>query len=159
MAPAGKGVIKVEFPGRPSYFSAEHKDLAAYREKKNKIAQQVITLLDKQFPGLREEVEVVDVATLRTWERYMGGTLGHNNYPRKYKSSSDIRQVLDFMLGLNRTYTLPGLQNFFFTGQWVTSMGSLFSNALTGKTVVQKICQQSKVRFRPPIGAHFRFDG
>jgi hypothetical protein len=58
--------------------------------------------------------------------------------------------MLDFMLGLNRTYTLPGLQNFFFTRQWVTSMGSLFSNALTGKTVVQKICRQCGIRFRSP---------
>ena len=151
MAPAGKGVIKVEFHGQPSYFSGVHNDPAAYQAKKNKIAEQVITLLDRQFPGLREDVEVVDVATLRTWERYMGGTLGHNNYPRKYESPADIRQVLDFMLGLNRIFTLPGLQNFFFTGQWVTSMGSLFSNALTGKTVVQKICQQCHVSFRSPV--------
>ncbi len=150
MAPAGKGVIKVEFHGRPSYFFDEHNDPAAYQAKKNKIAEQVIALLDQQFPGLREDVEVVEVATLRTWERYMGGTLGHNNYPRKYTSPSDIRQVLDFMLGLNRTFTLPGLQNFFFAGQWVTSMGSLFSNALTGKTVVQKICKQCHVRFQKP---------
>ena len=150
MAPAGKGVIKVELHGRPAYFSGEHNDSAAYQAKKNYIAEQVITLLDRQFPGLRQDVEVVDVATLRTWERYMGGTLGHNNYPHKYQSPADIRQTLDFMLGLNRTFTLPGLQNFFFTGQWVTSMGSLFSNALTGKTVVQKICKQCNVSFSAP---------
>lgn len=150
MAPAGKGVIKVEFHGQPAYFSDVHNDPVAYQAKKNAIAEQVITLLEKHFPGLRDDIEVVDVATLHTWERYMGGTLGHNNYPRKYKTLTDIRQVLDFMMGLNRTFTLPGLQNFFFTGQWVTSMGSLFSNALTGKTVVQKICKQCHVSFRTP---------
>ena len=68
MAPADKGIIEVEFHGRLSYFSGEHNDPAAYQAKKNKIAEQVITLLDKQFPGLRQDVEVVDVATLRTWE-------------------------------------------------------------------------------------------
>lgn len=149
MAPPGKGVIKIELHGQPAYFPDDH-DQAAYQAKKNQIAEQVITALDKQFPGLREDVEVVDVVTLRTWERYMGGTLGHNNYPRKYQKLTDLRQVLDFMLGLNRTYTLPGLENFFFTGQWVTSMGSLFSNALTGRTVVQKICRQCHVNFSPP---------
>jgi hypothetical protein len=88
--------------------------------------------------------------TLHTWERYMGGTLGHGNFPNKYKDLTDIRNVLDFMFGLNRMYTLPGLEHFFFTGQWVTSMGSLFANALTVKTVVQRICKQCGASFREP---------
>jgi phytoene dehydrogenase-like protein len=147
MAPVGKGVIKVELFGKPSHFTQLQNDKAAYKVEKNRIAEQVITLLDNPFPGIREDVEVVDVSTLQTWERYMGGTQGHNNFPRKYEELTDIRNVLDFIFGLNRMYTLPGLDNFFFTGQWVTSMGSLFSNALTGKTVVQKICKQCGVNF------------
>jgi phytoene dehydrogenase-like protein len=150
MAPAGKGVIKVELCSKPSHFSRLYDDKAAYQAEKERIAEHVIALLEEQFPGLREEIEVVDVATLHTWERYMGGTQGHNNFPKKYKDLADIRNVLDFMFGLNRMYTLPGLERFFFTGQWVTSMGSLFANALTGKTVVQRICKQCGVRFRVP---------
>ena len=147
MAPAGKGVIKVELFGKPSHFSQIHNDKATYNAEKNKIADQVIALLERQFPDLREDIEVIDVSTLQTWERYMGGTQGHNNFPRKYKNLTDIRNVLDFMFGLNRMYTLPGLDDFYFAGQWVTSMGSLFSNALTGKSVVQKICKKSDVKF------------
>jgi len=30
---------------------------------------------------------------------------------------------MDFMFGTNRMFTLPGLNDFFFAGQWVTSMG------------------------------------
>lgn len=150
MAPAGKGVIKVELSGKPSHFSGLYHDKAAYQAEKDRIAEQVIGLLESQFPGLREDVEVVDVATLHTWERYMGGTQGHNNFPRKYQDLTDMRNVLDFMFGLNRMYTLPGLDHFFFTGQWVTSMGSLFANALTGRTVVQRICRQCGVRFTEP---------
>lgn len=150
LAPAGKGVIKVELPGKPAYFSRLCQDKVAYQTAKDRIADQVIILLEKAFPGFREDVEVVDVATLHTWERYMGGTQGHNNYPRKYNDLTDIRNVLDFMFGTNRMFTLPGLSNFFFTGQWVTSMGSLFSNAMTGKTVVQKICRQVGRKFTTP---------
>lgn len=150
MAPAGKGVIKVELSGKPSHFARLCEDRVAYEAEKDRIAQQVIRLLDNQFPGLREDIELVDVATLQTWERYMGGTQGHNNFPRKYQDLTDIRNVLDFMFGLNRMYTLPGLDHFYFAGQWVTSMGSLFSNALTGRTVVQKICKQCGVEFRTP---------
>ncbi len=150
MAPAGKGVIKVELSCKPSYFSNLSSNKTAYNAEKDKLAEQVITLLDNQFPGLRDDIEVVDVATLTTWERYMGGTQGWNNFPYKYKELTDIRNVLDVLLGLNRMYSLPGLKNFFFTGQWVTSLGSLFSTALTGKIVVQKICKQCGVKFECP---------
>jgi phytoene dehydrogenase-like protein len=150
MAPPGKGVIKVELFGRPSHFSRLANDKAAYKAEKDRIAAQVIALLDNQFPGLEEDVEVVDVSTLQTWERLMEGTQGHNNYPNKYNDLTDIRNVLDFMFGLNRMFTLPGLSNFFFAGQWVTSMGSLFSNALTDKAVVQKICKECGVKFSVP---------
>ncbi len=78
MAPAGKGVIKVELSCKPSYFSNLSSNKTAYNAEKDKLAEQVITLLDNQFPGLRDDIEVVDVATLTTWERYMGGTQGWN---------------------------------------------------------------------------------
>lgn len=152
LAPAGKGIIKVELFGKPSYFSRLCADPAAYQAAKDRIAEQVIALLEKPFPGLRADLEVVDVSTLRTWECYMGGTQGHNNYPRKYADLTDIRNVLDFMFGLNRMYTLPGLKNFYFAGQWVTSMGSLFSNALSGRTVVEKICRKCGVKFQTVAG-------
>jgi phytoene dehydrogenase-like protein len=148
MAPAGKGVIKVELFGRPSYFSSLDNDKAAYRAEKNKIAEQVITLLEKRFPGLREDVEVIDVPTLQTWERFMGGTQGYNNYPNK--KFMDKNNVIGSLLGLNKRFTLPGLKNFFFAGSWVTSAGALFMNAMSGKTVVQKICKQCRRKFVKP---------
>ncbi|MBN1259108.1 MAG: NAD(P)/FAD-dependent oxidoreductase [Anaerolineae bacterium] len=142
MAPPGKSVIKIELFSRPAYLSGLYHDKAAYRSEKNKIAEQVITLLESQFPNLREDIEVVDVCTLHTWERFMGGTQGHNNYPHKPFN------VVKSVLGLDQTFTLPGLKNFFFVGQWATSAGALIMNALSGRTVVQKICRQSGVKFR-----------
>lgn len=148
MAPAGKGVIKVELFSRPSYFSRLYDDRAAYQAEKDKIAQQVITLLENQFPGLREDIEVIDVITLHTWERYMGGTQGYNNFPNKVVVGEE--NVLGSMFGFNQRYTLPGLRDFFFAGSWATSAGSLFMNALSGKNVVQRICRQSAVGFKEP---------
>jgi phytoene dehydrogenase-like protein len=141
MAPPGKGVIKVELSSRPSCFSRLHHDKSAYNAEKDRIAEQVIALLDKQFPALEEDIEVLDVATLRTWERYMGGTQGHNNFPNK-----DF-DLLGDVLGLEQRYTLPGLSNFFLVGQWVASAGSLLMNALSGRTVVRKICRKRAAGF------------
>ncbi len=145
MAPAGKGVIKVELFTKPSYFSRLHNDKAAYRAEKTKIAEQVITLLEKQFPGLREDIEVIDVSTLHTWERFMGGTQGHNNYPNK--EAIGAANAAGSILGLNQDFTLPGLKNFFLVGSWVTSAGALVMNAFSGKTVAQKICKQCGIKF------------
>lgn len=147
MAPAGKGVIKIELFARPSHFSRLREDGIAYRAEKDRIAEHVVSLLEKKLPLRREDLEVVDVCTLNTWERYMGGSQGFNNFPKKYDDLTDIRNVLDFLFGLNRMFSLPGLKNFYFVGQWVTSMGSLFSNALTGKAVIEKICKTCGVRF------------
>jgi phytoene dehydrogenase-like protein len=141
MAPAGKGVIKVELFSRPSYFSRLYDDKAAYRAEKEKIAEQVIELLEEQFPGLEEDVEVVDITTLHTWERHMGGTHGHSNFANKEFS------IVGDAQGFDRRYTLPGLSNFFLVGQWATSAGSLLMNAMSGRTAVQKICKRTGVRF------------
>jgi phytoene dehydrogenase-like protein len=148
MAPAGKGVIKVELFTRPSYFSKLHDNRAAYQAEKERIADQVIALLEHQFPGLREDIEVIDVTTLHTWERFMGGTQGYNNFPNKVIVGEE--SVIGAILGLNQRFTLPGLEGFFFAGSWATSTGALISNALSGKTVVQRICRQSGVEFTKP---------
>ncbi len=51
------------------------RDLAArdrerYDREKERIAQQVIDLLQGRFPGLREAVETIDVSTPHTVHRY-----------------------------------------------------------------------------------------
>ncbi len=150
MATAGKGVIKVELSVTPSYFSKLNNDNTGYVEEKNKVADQVISLLEKQFPGLRNDIEVIDITTLNTWERFMRGSQGFNNFPNKHELAG-IRNIINALFGLDKMFTLPGLKNFYFTGQWVTSMGFLFTNAVSGKEVIQKICRQCGVRFSTNI--------
>ncbi len=147
MAAAGKGVIKIELIMKPSHFHDMYPDKAGYDAEKNRIADQVITLLEKQFPNLRNDIEEIDVVTLQTWERYMRGDQGFNNFPNKHRELTDIRNVIEMIFGIGRTNTLPGLKNFYLTGQWVTSMGSLFTNAASGRDAVKSICKQSGVRF------------
>lgn len=148
MAPPGNGVIKVELFAKPSHFSPLVDDPEAYNQEKARIAERVIELLETQFSALREDVEVSDVTTLRTWERYMGGTQGYNNFPNQVVVGQE--NVLASVLGFNQRYTLPGLRNFFFAGSWATSAGSLLMNALSGKNVLKKICRQQGIKFISP---------
>ena len=157
MAPPGKGVIKIELSGIPSYFS-QFKDKAAYNAEKARIAEQLISLLEEQFPGIRDDIEVTDVSTLATWERFMGGTLGHNNYPRKYEDPTDIRNVLDFIFGWNKMFTLPGLKIFILPVSG-SPLWALFSpTRLPGKTLFRKYAAaaESDFRRRSPIEAYSR---
>ncbi|MCK9357599.1 MAG: NAD(P)/FAD-dependent oxidoreductase, partial [Dehalococcoidia bacterium] len=84
MAPAGKGVIKVELFSQYSYWKRLAADSERYAAAKQELADRVIELLEKRyFTGLRQQVEVIDVATLVTWERFTGGTMGLGIYPNR----------------------------------------------------------------------------
>lgn len=141
MAPEGKGVIKVELVSSYAYWKKLYNDRTLYEEEKARVAEVIIDLLEKRYPGIKRQVEVVDVPTLMTWERYMGGTHGFNNMPNK---------KLNFMGTLfkrGQETTLPGLSNFHLVGAWVTSIGALFANALSGRTLIKTICKEDGKRF------------
>ena len=141
MAPEGKGVIKVELISTYSYWKKIYSDRTLYTEEKQKVAETVMDILEKHFPGIKSQVEVIDVPTLMTWERYMGGTHGFANMPSK-KSN-----IIASLLGRGEERNLPGLSNFFFVGAWATSTGALFSNANSGKKVIRSICSVDGKKF------------
>ena len=145
MAPAGKGTIKVELPASYAYWKQLYNgDKEKYKQEKQKVAEQVIEILESHFRGIRNQVEVIDVSTLMTWERYMGGSQGWFNLPSR-KSDFSMRE--DPSDKKFKT-TLPGLSNFYFVGVWATTMGSLFHNANSGKTIIRRICKKDGKKFK-----------
>jgi phytoene dehydrogenase-like protein len=145
MAPKGKGVIKVELVSQYSYWKKLSKDQSRYEEEKQKIAEQVIEQLSHYFKGIENQIEVVDVATIMTWEKFMGGTNGFNNFPVKKASFTAS------LLSKKLENTLPGLANFYLVGAWTTSAGATFMNALSGKKVIQAICKADGRKFTASV--------
>ncbi len=144
MAPRGKGTIKVELTASYAYWRQLYDDdREKYKQEKQTVAEQVIDILDGYFNGIKSQVEVIDVCTLMTWERYMGGTQGWFNLPNR-KIEFAMREDLS---DKKFKSTLPGLDNFYFTGVWTTAMGSLAHNALSGKTVIRRICRKNGKKF------------
>ncbi|RPJ11160.1 MAG: NAD(P)/FAD-dependent oxidoreductase [Deltaproteobacteria bacterium] len=141
MAPEGKGVIKVELVSSYSYWKQLHTDKQRYEEEKQKVADQVIDILENHFHGIRSQVEVIDVPTLMTWERFMGGTHGFVNSPDKKFS------FVTGMRGRGGVPTLPGLSNFYFVGVWASMAPALFGNALSGRKVIQTLCKKDGKKF------------
>ncbi len=142
MAPPGKGVIKVELVSKYSRWKALAADRQKYEEEKQQVVAQVLDILERRFPGIKGQVETVDVPTQLTWERYMGGTHGFANLPNRKAS------VWSGLRGAGGDMALPGLDGFYFVGVWASLAGSLFGNALSGKRAIQAICRSDGRKFR-----------
>ena len=98
----------------------------------------MVGVLDRRFPGLAGLVEMVDVATPMTFERYTGN----------WKASFEGWLPTPANLTTEMRKTLPGLEGFYMAGQWVAPGGGLPSGLMTGRQVVQLICHKDKRRFR-----------
>jgi len=138
MAAEGKGVIKAELFSDYSRWKALAGDRERYEEEKARTAERTIDVLERRFPGLRGEIETVDVPTQLTWERYMGGTHGFANFPAKKAS------ILSGIRGTGGFMTLPGLDRFYFAGVWASMSGSLFGNAISGKRAIEAIMRRKR---------------
>jgi phytoene dehydrogenase-like protein len=110
-----------------------------YKAEKEKVADTVVAILDKRFPGLAKQVEMRDVASPTTFVRYTGN----------WKGSFEGWQVTPKTWNFGRIMrkTLPGLENFYMAGHWVEPGGGLPAVALSGRNVIQIICKKEKKKF------------
>lgn len=138
LAPTGKTPVKVPLATSYAYWKDLAADRARYDESKQQIAEAVIGQLDKRFPGLASQVEVIDVSTPLTIERYTGNWRGQQAWPPKGMISTILK-------GLTRT--LPGLDNFYMAGQWGEGMGGLSTAALAGRRAIKALCKRDQQQF------------
>ncbi len=138
MAPPGKNVLVVQFTTDYEAWKNLRQDPAKYRAEKDAILQAVISRLDERFPGLAEQVEITDVATPITWERYTGNWRG--SYEGWMFDS-------DFSPMSSMKKTLPGLENFYMAGQWVNPGGGIPTAVMSGNHTIQMICRKDKKKF------------
>jgi phytoene dehydrogenase-like protein len=138
MAPAGKTALKVLLDARYSYWKELRQDRERYNAAKQEVADQVLDLLEQRFPGIKGQVEVTDVATPLTIERFTGNWRGAQAWLDEQGS------VLDIILGGTRT--LPGLGNFYLAGQWAGGIG-LSTAAIQGRKAIQTLCKRDGQRF------------
>jgi phytoene dehydrogenase-like protein len=137
LAPPDKTVLKVMFDSNYDYWKGLTEDSAHYQAEKEQIADKVIALLEQRFPGLAGQVEMCDVATPMTWERYTGN----------WRASFEGWLTTTKTFGMRMSKTLPGLKNFYMAGQWVEPGGGVPTAAMSGRNVIQIICKQDKKPF------------
>ncbi len=140
MAPAGKSVVMVMVNSSHKYWKELAADSERYESEKQQAAITVIEQLDRRYPGLAGQVEVVDVATPLTFERYTGNWQGSIEGWMPTVDTGDL-----MWKGMSKS--LPGLSNFYMVGQWVEPGGGLPPAATSGRNVIQILCKQDKRRF------------
>ena len=138
LAPQGKTVLTSTIDSSYSYWEGLRKDMKLYNQEKERVANEVISALDRRFPGLAKQVEMQDVATPITYYRYTG------NWQGTYEGWVPTPNTPPTFV-MNKT--LPGLENFYMVGQWVMPGGGLPTGAISGRWVTQMICKKDDKKF------------
>jgi phytoene dehydrogenase-like protein len=140
MAPTGKTSLQVMMPSSYDYWKELAADPAAYEEKKDQIARTIVSLLDKRFPGIGSQVEMVDVATPLTFERFTGNWQG--TFEGWMITPENAGVVMKPM-----SQNLPGLQNMYLCGQWVEPGGGLPTGVMSARRLLKAICKEDGIKF------------
>lgn len=138
LSPPGKGIFTMLIQQDYSWWEKYKTDRDGYLKQKELILEQVITLLEERFPDIRQEIEVSDISTPLTFERYTGN----------WKASYEGWLMKPDNISLQLPQVLPGLSNFYMAGHWISPGGGLPSGLITGRKAIQKICKKERVRFR-----------
>jgi phytoene dehydrogenase-like protein len=137
LCPPGRNVAVVQYETDYDYWKNLRQDLPAYRAEKERLCNEVIAGLEQRFPGIGGQIEMRDVATPLTWERYTGNWRGAYQGWQFDENS--------FAAGMKKT--LPGLESFYLAGQWVNPGGGMPTAAVSGNHTIQLICRKDRKRF------------
>jgi phytoene dehydrogenase-like protein len=141
MAPEGHTSLTVMLETDYDYWKKLHEDRNEYDREKDKIGKRVIELLEQRFAGISSQVEMIDVATPMTFERYTGNWKGSFEGWLITPENSNV-------LMKPMSQKLPGLSNFHMCGQWVEPGGGLPTGVISGRRLVKAICKEDGKKFR-----------
>jgi phytoene dehydrogenase-like protein len=139
MAPRGKSVLLSMFISEWSHWEKLKGDPAAYKAEKERTAEACIGALETRYPGIRDKVEMVDVATPLTYERYTGNWKGTH---MTWQLSEEFQRRHRFI-----PKTVPGLEGFYLASMWTNAPGGLPGAADAGRGVAQLLCARDRKRF------------
>lgn len=138
LAPAGKSILVSMFPTDYAAWQEIAADPTRYQAQKRCIADQFVGFLERRFPQLKGKVEMVDVATPMTFERYTGN----------WQASFEGWLITTQSIRMRMRKTLPSVGNFHMIGQWVQPGGGVPTGAMHGRAVIKTICRQNGIKFQ-----------
>lgn len=136
-APAGCTAMTLFMSGDTYDWWAARKGDGTYAQEKEKLAEAVIAAVSRKYPQVNGKVEVWDVATSLTYERYL----------HSYKGS-----WMSNMVPGGKTGSYPskpeGIARVYFAGQRITPPGGLPTAAESARAAVQHLCKDTGTVFQ-----------
>ncbi len=139
-APEGCSVVQATLSGNDDmYFWWKNvKTQGDYNAVKKEIAEKTLAIFLKRYPHLTGKIEVIDVITPMTYQRYLNGR--HGSFQGFVQTSKGK--------ALMQKGEIKGLSNFIISGQWLLRSGGLPTAVIMGKFAAQRICKKDKVKFK-----------
>ncbi|MDQ3047802.1 MAG: NAD(P)/FAD-dependent oxidoreductase [Bacteroidota bacterium] len=140
LAPAGKTSVTVSFytKEREFWIDARKNDRPKYRKAKEDFTKKIIDLLDKRLGGIKDHIEVIDIATPATFQRYTNNWKG---------STQGWLPGKNLLAPSPVGFKLPGLSKFYYSSHWNQPGGGLPIAIKTGRDVAKLICKEYKKPF------------
>ena len=137
MAAEGKTVINflISTDNYKYWVDLRENNRKKYKQEKNRIADELVDILEKKFGNVKPHVEVTDVCTPASVIRYTNNWQG---------SMLGWWSTEDDSMGIKNV--LPGLEDFYMAGQWVGG-GALSEAIESGRKAAQTICKKDKKKF------------
>ncbi|MBD2255984.1 NAD(P)/FAD-dependent oxidoreductase [Pseudanabaena sp. FACHB-2040] len=143
LAPPGKSVMMILMTTTYDYWHRTYgrspEGTAAIQE-----ANALVDRLEPFYPGLKADIEHMEVTTPLTYERQTGNWQGASN---GWVLNKDT--LPQMVKGLPKT--LPGLRRFYMVGQWTELGGGVPIVAMSGRNTIQQICHEDRRRFEASI--------
>ena len=136
-APEGKTVIQsnsIQYENDYDYWKKLYENKGKYKDTKENIAKEILKRIEEKFPQYNGKLEVLDVWTPVTYNRYC------NTYYGSYMS------FIMTKYGANTTFkgSIKDLENVFIASQWLMGPGGLPVAAAMGKFSIQRILKKEK---------------
>jgi len=140
LAPEGKTVIALSFYTRQGDFwiHLRNNNRAAYNRIKGAFAANMVDMLDEKIGGVKDCIEVMDVATPATYQRYTGNWKGSAQgwFPSKNLIASTPVST-----------ELPGLKNFYYCNHWAVPGGGLPMVIKSAHDLAQNLCLKHNYKY------------
>lgn len=144
-APAGKSSLMAFLESDYGFWEALAGDRSRYEAEKRRCADLVVQAVGRFRSGFAGRVEVRDVSTPLTRERYTGNYMG--TMQARKPDSGMFRTLLR---GAPR-YDEPGVRGFWRAGQWVEAWGGITTAARSGRNAIRAMCRRDGNPFAPGL--------
>jgi phytoene dehydrogenase-like protein len=136
-APAGCTTLTTSITGDTYDFWKKAKEEGKYEDEKRKLADTIHRIICRKIPQAKDNIEVIDIATPLTFERYTGA------YHGSWMCVTGLGKKM-------RTYpgSIKNVNGLYFAGHRLMMPGGLPVAILSGRKAAQMICRQFNVMFR-----------